>query len=155
MPKVTASTVINAGPEPVWDLMCDPERYPDFVDATERMVDTGTGPFGVGYVYKEYGGVKPFIGHSEWTVTEFEPMTHQAHLGDDGKVRMPLDIDLEPVGGATRLTLTLGLEPRWFLAVPLAVLWPVMMRERSQRVLELTVESAKAIVEAEAGAATA
>lgn len=48
-------------------------------------------------------------------------MTHQHHIGDDGKMRMPLDIDLEVVDDSTtRLTITLGLEPRWFLAVPSA-----------------------------------
>lgn len=53
--------------------------------------------------------------------TGHEPMTHQHHIGDDGKMRMPLDIDLEVVDDSTtRLTITLGLEPRWFLAVPSA-----------------------------------
>lgn len=150
MPHVVASIVIDTGPEPVWALMCDPNRYPDFVDATERMLDIGSGTFGVGSVYKEYSGVKPFVGENEWTVTEFEPMRHQSHLGDDGKVRMPLDIDLEPVGDKTRLTITFGLKPRWFLAAPFALLWPLMMRKRTQRVIDLTVDNAKRIIETEA-----
>lgn len=150
MPKVVATTVIDSGPEPIWALMCDPHRYPDFVDATERMVDVGTGEFGVGYHYKEYGGIAPFLGESEWRVTELDPMRHQAHLGDDGKMRMPLDIDLERAGESTKLTITFGLQPRWFLAVPLAILWPVMMRRRAQRVLGTTVGLVKSIVETEA-----
>ncbi len=149
MRQVVASEVIGTDSEPIWKLMSDPNRFPDFVDATERMVDVGTGQFGVGYVYKEYGGIKPFLGESEWRVTEFEPMRRQVHVGDDGKMRMPLDISLEPVDGGTKLTITFGLEPRWFLAPVNAVLWPLMMRKRAQAVLDGTVANAKRIVEAE------
>ncbi len=68
--------------------MSDPSRYPDFVDATEGMVDVGSGESGVGYLYKEYGGIKPFLGESEWRVTEFEPTRRQAHVGDDAKMKL-------------------------------------------------------------------
>ena len=114
------------------------------------MLDVGSGEFGVGYVYKEYGGIKPFLGANDWQVIEFEPMCHQTHLGDDGKMRMPLDIDLEPVDGGTRLTLTFALKPRWYLAPMLALLWPIMMRRRTQAVMNGTVANAKRIVEAAA-----
>ena len=148
MARAVASQVIETGPEPIWGLMSDPRRYPDFVDATERMVDVGSGEFGVGYVYKEYGGIKPFLSESHWRVTEYEPMRHQAHIGDDGKMRMPLEIDLEPVENGTRLTIAFALEPRWFLAPVNALLWPLMMRKRTQAVLDRTVANAKRIVEA-------
>lgn len=147
MAGVVASTQINTGPEPIWALMSDPNRYPDFVDATERMVDVGSGEFGVGYLYKEYGGIKPFLGESEWRVTEFEPMRRQAHVGDDGKMRLPLDIELTPTDGGTRLTIKLAMKPRWYLAPVSAILWPLMMRNRAQDVLDKTVANAKRIVE--------
>jgi hypothetical protein len=149
MPSVTAMCDVDSGPEPIWELMSTPARYPDFVDATDRMVDVGSGPFGVGYVYKEYGGIKPFLSESTWTVTEFEPLHHQTHLGDDGKVRMPLNIALTPEGDRTRLTITFGLRPRWFVAPVALLLWPIMMRRRAQAVLDRTVMTAKQIVEAE------
>ena len=148
MAQVVASTQINTGPEPIWALMSDPHRYPDFVDATDRMVDVGTGEFGVGYVYKEYGGIKPFLTESTWRGTEFEPMRRQAHVGDDGKMRMPLEIELAPADAGTRLTITFGLHPRWFLAPVNAILWPLMMRKRAQDVMDKTVANAKHIVEA-------
>ncbi len=147
MKEVIASAVIATGPEPIWDLMCDPSRYAEFVAATERMIDVGSGEFGVGSVYKEYGGIKPFLSESEWRVTEFEPMRHQAHIGDDGKMRMPLAIDLEPADGGTRLTITFSLQPRWFLAPVNVVMWPLMMRKRAQAVLETTLANTKRIVE--------
>ena len=112
MAEVVGTAVIETGVEPIWELMCSPGRYPDFVENTERMVDVGSGEFGVGYEYKEYGGLKPFIGESEWRVTEFDPMRHQTHIGDDGKVRIHLDIDLESLADdRTRLTLKVALAP--------------------------------------------
>ncbi len=147
MAEVSASVLINTDPDPVWELMCDPSRYPDFVENTERMVDVGSGEFGLGYVYKEYGGLKPFLGESEWRVTEFEPMRHQAHIGDDGKMRIHLDIDLAPGEGGTTLTLKVALEPRWFIAPVSTVMWPVMMRKRAQTDMDTTAANVKRIVE--------
>ncbi len=147
MAQVVASTEIGTGPEPIWELFCDPHRYPDYVDATERMVDVPDREFGVGYVYKEYGGVPPFLGESEWRVTEFEPMRHQVHIGDDGKMTMPLDVELTPTEGGTRLTIAISMKPRWFLAPVSAVLWPLMMRKRTQAVLDNTVANAKRLAE--------
>lgn len=147
MAKVTTSTMVDTGPEPIWELMCSPDRYPDFVEATDRMVDAGNGDFGVGYVYKEYGGIKPFTGESEWVVTEHEPKTHQRHVGDDGKVKLNLDIDLAPSGDRTRLTLTIEIEPRWFVRPVLMVMWPALMRKRAQADMETTIANVKRIVE--------
>jgi len=127
--------------------MCDPSRYPDFVTVTERMVDVPDGEFGVGYVYREYGGIAPFLSESEWRVTEFEPMRHQVHIGDDGKMTMPLDIELTPTDGGTRLTLTFGLKSIWYLAPVNAILWPLMMRSRTQAAMDETVANFKRIVE--------
>ena len=147
MAEVAASIQIATGPEPIWALMSDPGRYPDFVDATERMVDVGSGEFGVGYVYREYGGIKPFLGESEWRVTEFEPTRRQAHVGDDGKMKLHLGIELTPTDDETRLTISMAMQPRWFLAPVNAILWPLMMRKRAQAVLDKTVANAKRIVE--------
>lgn len=148
MAEVLSTVVIEAGVEPIWELMCDPNRYPDFVEATERMVDAGSGEFGVGYGYQEYGGLKPFLGESEWRVTEFDPMRHQTHVGDDGKVRIHLDIDLRPVGDdRTELSLRIKLDPRWFLVPVNAVLWPLLMRRRAQTDMDVTTANAKRLVE--------
>jgi hypothetical protein len=34
-------------------------------------------------------------GESEWTVTEFQPMRRPVHVGDDGSIRVHLEIDIE------------------------------------------------------------
>lgn len=152
MRSVSASIEINSAVEPIWRLMSEPERYPEFVTATHRLLDASDAMVRAGSTYREYGGVPPFIGESDWEVIEFEPMTHQRHVGDDGKMRMHLDIDCESIDAqASRLTLRLGLEPRWFLALPNAILWPLMMRRRAQKVLDDTVANTKRIVEAESG----
>ncbi len=147
MAQVVASTQINTGPEAIWALFCDPHRYPEYVDVTERMIEVPDREFGVGYVYKEYGGIKPFLSESEWRVTEFEPMRRQAHIGDDGKMTMDLDVDLTPTDAGTRLTITVGFKPRWYMAPVNAILWPLMMRKRAQEAMDKTVANVKRIAE--------
>jgi hypothetical protein len=121
------------------------------VDATKKMRSFDPGPFGVDYVYKEYGGIYPFFAKSRWIVTQYVPCTHQIHMGDDGTVKMPLDIRLESLEDAqTRLTITLGLQPRWFVKPALAILWPLLMRKKAQASMNQTVANAKRLVEAEA-----
>ena len=147
MAQVVASTQVDTGPEAIWALMCDPHRYPEIADPTERMIDVPDREFGVGYVYKEYGGIKPFIGEMEWRVTEFEPMRRQVHIGDDGSMTLDLEIELTPSVGGTRLTQTLSLKPRWYLVPVNAILWPLMMRNRAQETMDKTVTNVKRIAE--------
>ncbi len=147
MASVTATTEVNGGPEAIWSILSDPNRYPEIADPTERMVEVPDGEMGVGYVYKEFGGIKPFVGESEWRVTEFEPMRRQVHVGDDGTVTMNLEIELTPTDDGTRVTQTLGMEPRWYLVPVNAILWPLMMRKRSQEAMDKTLANLKRIVE--------
>ena len=143
----TASTEIRAAPESVWALMCDVNRYPEVSAATDRMVNVPKEDIAVGYVYREYGGIPPFKSESEWRVTEFEPIRRQVHVGDDGMVKLDLSIDLLPTQAGTRLTMTVALRPRWFVAPVNAILWPLFMRKRGQEAVDKTVANAKRIVE--------
>ncbi len=147
MAQTNASTQIDTGPEVIWALMCDPNRYPEIADPTERMIEVPDGEIGVGYVYKEYGGIRPFIGESEWRVTEFEPMRRQVHIGDDGSMTMNLLIELAPTDDGTRFTLTLSMKPRWYLAPVNAILWPLLMRKRAREGMDKTVANVKRIAE--------
>lgn len=147
MPQVEATMQIKAPTEVIWALMCDPHRYPEFADPTQRMIDVPDEEMGVGYTYKEYGGIRPFIGESEWQVTEFEPMRRQVHIGDDGSTTLNLKIELMPAEGGTRLTQSIDLKPRWYLAPVNAILWPLMMRKRAQEAMDKTVANVKRIVE--------
>lgn len=150
MRPVSATIEIASGPEPIWRLLSEPRRYAEYVPITREVLAYSDETVGLGSTYREYGGLAPFLGESDWTVSEYEPMTHQRHQGDDGKVRIPLDLDVEAVAvDRSRLTITFTLEPRWYLAVPIAVVWPLLVRRRAQRAIDQTVANAKRIVEAE------
>lgn len=99
------------------------------------------------YRYKEYGGVPPFKGESEWRVTEFDPMRRQVHVGDDGSMLLNLDIEITPSSDGSRLTQNLELKPRWYLAPIHYILWPLMMRKRAQEAMDKTVANVKRMVE--------
>jgi carbon monoxide dehydrogenase subunit G len=147
MPRVTSTIEIAAHPEAIWKLMCNPNTYPELADPTDRMTSVPDGEFGLGYTYKEYGGIPPFKSESEWMVTDYEPMTRQIHVGNDGQMRFTLEIRLDPIKGGTRLTQTLDLKPRWYLAPVSALLWPIMMHKRAQAAMDRTVANAKRMVE--------
>ena len=116
MPTVVASTVVEAPPERVWQAMEDPHRYPELVVPTERMLETSDVPIRQGTVYREYGGVRPFVGESTWTVTEYRPHDFQRHLGKEPTLSYDLAISLEDLGeGRTRFTQRLTITPAWYL----------------------------------------
>jgi len=157
--QVVASTIIDASSEEIWAFLAEANRFAEWVDATKEVLSFDEGrPFGVDFVYKEHGGIFPFFSKSHWIVTSYTPYTKQVHTGDDGKVKMPLDICLESLPSETaagherktRLTISLGLNPRWFVNLPLGILWPCVMRRKAQASMDRTVANAKRLVEAEA-----
>ena len=146
--QVAASTDIGARLEVVWDLYCDPHRYPEIAHATERMLHVPDGPMGVGYTYKEVGVLGPFKSEDEWTVTEFEPERRQVHRVGEGAMALHLEIDLEPTPSGCRITQNFGVEPRGAMKVMAPVLWPLFMRRLVQHAMERTVANVKAAAEA-------
>lgn len=149
MPTVVASTDVDAPPERIWALLDDPNNYPEMAVPTERMVEVPTNPIREGATYKEYGGIKPFMAESEWTVTEYRPHRFQRHVGEEPTMRFDLAIELKPLedGSRTRFTQTLAMKPAWFLVPVNAVLWPLMMRNRAQAAMDGTVENLKRMAE--------
>ena len=145
--QVTSSIEIAAPPTAIWELMCDPSRYAEIADPTDRMIHVPDPPFGLGSVYREYGGIPPFKGESEWRVTVFEPERRQVHVGDDGMMTLDLTIEIEPTEAGARLTQTLALKPRWYIAPVNALLWPLLMHRRAQAAMDRTVENVKRAVE--------
>lgn len=147
MPTVSSSIEIAVTQVPVWDLVSDPRRYPEWVVVTDRMLDVPSDGLRHGATYREDAGLPPFKGESEWLVTAFEPHRRQVHLGDDGTVELELTIEIEPIVGGSRLTQTLEVRPRGMLAPLLRVMWPLVMRRRLQRDDDQTVANAKRLVE--------
>ncbi len=148
MPTITTHAMIDAPLDAVWDLMNQPSRFPDFAVPTDRMLDVGDGVVKQGYTYKEYGGIPPFKSDSTWVVTEFEPKTRQVHEGDDGKMRIRLDVRIVPAGEGSRLDMTIDLKPRWYMTPVTVLMWPLMMRKRTQDAMDETAANVKRIVEA-------
>jgi len=147
MAEIIAFTDIATPPDIIWALLCDPHRYPELADPTDRMLSVPDEEFGVGYVYREYGGIPPFKGEATWRVTEFEPMLRQVHLGDDGTIRYDLNIQLEPIDIGTHFTETLKMAPRWYIRPVNAILWPLLMRNRAQLAMDRTVLNVKRAAE--------
>ena len=143
MPEVTVSERIAAPAERVWALMVDSTRYHEWVDPTDRVIDPGIGEMREGFEYREFGGIPPFKGESQWVVTEYQPRSRMAHVGDDGKIKIHLEIRLDELDGATQLRLTIRLEPRWFLVPVNLLLWPLMMHGRAQEAMDKTIANAK------------
>jgi hypothetical protein len=85
---------------------------------------------------------------STWTVTTFEPKVRQIHDGDDGKARIHLDWRLTPTESGCGLSHTMDLQPVWYLAPVMAVMWPLVLRKRAQQALDGTMGNIKRIVEA-------
>lgn len=150
MPHIESSIEIAAPPEKVWELISDPDRYPEWVVPTDEMLEVPQGELGAGSVYKERGGIAPFKGTSEWRVNAFEPHHRQVHDGDDGTMKIHLEIEITPAGGGSRMRQSIDAEPRWFIAPLVLVLWPLMLRSKAQRAMDDTLANAKAIVEASA-----
>ena len=147
MPKLSTSVTIDASPEKAWDLGCDVRRYPEWVAFTDRIIDPGEGEMRMGFSWKEHGGVAPFKGDAEWKVAEFEPHTRMRHVGDDGSATIDLVVEIEATNGGCRLSPSMDLKPRWYLAPVMAVMWPLTMRKRAKAALDETMGNAKRLLE--------
>lgn len=145
---VTASTEVAAPVDAVWDMYCDPHRYPEIAHATERMLHVPDGPMGVGYTYREIDVMGPFRSEDEWRVTEFEPNRRQVHLADDGSTRSHLEIAVEPTRTGCRVTQRFGIEPSGSMRYAIAVMWPLRLRRLALRSMRITVRNVKALAEA-------
>lgn len=139
--EVSATTEVEAPPSAVWKVFEDPHRYPEISVATDRMIDVPDVPIGRDSTYKEYGGVRPFKAESSWRVTEFDPHRRQVHVGDDGSYTLEMVVETEETARGCQLAMSFGAKPRWYMVVPTAILWPIMMRQRTQKVIDETVEN--------------
>jgi carbon monoxide dehydrogenase subunit G len=111
--EVTASGIVPAPLERVWELLCDTSRYAEWVAGTEAVTRTD-GPARPGSTYDEVNPVLgPWKAKSSWTVTEFDAPRRQVHSGTG----LPLSSDfvvifeLAPEGDSTGFTLSLRATP--------------------------------------------
>ena len=149
MPRIVTSVVVDANPERVWEIMCDANRYHEFVVPTDKVLEAPEGPIERGSVYREHGGIPPFKAESVWHVTEFEKPSHQVHIGDDGTMTMTLDLKMAAVGSGTRITFDIDFKPRWWKAPLVYPMWFAFMGGRGKKAMDQTAQNFKKFAESE------
>jgi carbon monoxide dehydrogenase subunit G len=146
---VAATATIPAPPEAVWDLVSDPERFPDWADRTLEVTRADR-PLSIGSTYEERNVVLgPLTGTSRWTVVEHEPPLRSTHRGEGIALAAALDffVELRPVEQATELTV--GLRYRPGLGPLGALIDRVHSRRSLQESMQRTVANVASIAERE------
>jgi uncharacterized protein YndB with AHSA1/START domain len=149
--SVTASGVVPAAPERVWDIVSDTTRYAEWVERTDE-VPRSAGAAREGSVYEEVNLVLgPWKARTTWKVVEFAPPRRQVHTSADVPLARRFDviIELEPQGAATLMTLTLRGAPS---LGPLGSLFGRLMTRRVERDTRKTVENLVGLIRRGQGA---
>ena len=53
MARVQRTVLIDAAPEDVWEVLYDTDRWPEWIDFTEKVTYVSDESFGKGTVYRE------------------------------------------------------------------------------------------------------
>jgi len=152
MPVIEGSIDIAAPRQAVWDLMCDVSRYSEFGNVTEEAVPTSDGEFGMGSTYTESGKVAGMKYNAEWTVTHFDRISKQVHIGEESSMHIELTWTLEELDARnTRATqvVDVNMMPKFR---PLGILLEKLFvtRMMTKQLIDLR-RDIKRIAEAESG----
>lgn len=107
--EVTASAVIAAPLERLWELVSDTGRYAEWVAGTAAVSRTD-GPAREGSTYDEINPiVGPWRAKTRWTVVEFDPPRRQVHRTENipFSSEFLVIIELAPSGDGSQVTFTL------------------------------------------------
>ncbi len=148
--NISVSSDIDASAEATWELMIDTEKYTEWIEVTDEVLEVPDGGLKLGAVYREYGGIPPFKGESTWRVTEFEPYARQVHIGDDGSMTMTLEIIIQPRSDGVTFIQKINFKPRWWLIPGTLIMWSALMGRRGHAAIVKTQANAKAILESSA-----
>lgn len=113
--SITASAIIPAPPDRVWEIACDTSRYPEWVENTLQVLHTD-GPARLGATLEELTRIAgPWKSVTRWRVTEFDPPQRQVQEGQGVSTAkgMAVIIELSPAGQDTNFTLALRYTPRF------------------------------------------
>jgi hypothetical protein len=100
---VTASAVVDADPQAVWDLYADVEGSVDWVPFAEEILYM-SGPAGLGQVYRERTRLLGASGEQTWTVVAWDPPRRQVQESTDMRMRSRLVVNVtSATGGASFL----------------------------------------------------
>jgi carbon monoxide dehydrogenase subunit G len=113
MLHVTASAVVPASQERVFELLSDTARYSEWVTGTNAVTRTD-GPAREGSTYDEVNPILgPWKASTTWRVVEHEPPRRSVHTTGDIPLSSRFDVVMEvaPEGDASEVTMTLRGEP--------------------------------------------
>ena len=113
MLHVTASAVVPASQERVFELLSDTARYSEWVTGTNAVTRTD-GPAREGSTYDEVNPILgPWKASTTWRVVEHEPPRRSVHTSGDIPLSSRFDVVMEvaPEGDASEVTMTLRGEP--------------------------------------------
>jgi carbon monoxide dehydrogenase subunit G len=113
MLHVTASAVVPASQERVFELLSDTARYSEWVTGTNAVTRTD-GPAREGSTYDEVNPILgPWKASTKWHVVDYEPPRRQRHTTTDIPLSSRFEVIMEVAaeGDVSEVTMTLQGEP--------------------------------------------
>jgi carbon monoxide dehydrogenase subunit G len=151
MLHVTASAVVPASQERVFELLSDTARYPEWVTGTDAVTRTD-GPAREGSTYDEVNPILgPWRANTHWRVVEHEVPRRTVHSTGDIPLSSHFEVvmEVDPEGDASRVTLTLRGTPS---LGPIGGAFARLMRSQVDRDNRRTVEGFAELATRELGA---
>jgi carbon monoxide dehydrogenase subunit G len=111
--EVTASAVVPAPAERVFELLSDTARYPEWVTGTDAVTRTD-GPAREGSTYDEVNPILgPWKASTHWRVVEHQPPRRSRHTTGDIPLSSHFEVEMEVASeqDVSEVTLTLRGEP--------------------------------------------
>jgi carbon monoxide dehydrogenase subunit G len=138
--EVTASAIVPASPDRVFELLCDTARYSEWVTGTDAVTRTD-GPAREGSTYDEVNPILgPWKAKTHWRVVDHEPPRRTRHETGDIPLSSRFEVVMEvaPEGDGSRVSLSLRGEPA---LGPLGAGFAALMRGQVDRDNRRTVEA--------------
>jgi hypothetical protein len=101
-----ASATSSAGPDVLWSVVTDVERWPDLIDVYEQVRRTRSGPLELG---EEVHVKQRGLAAGSWTVTTYDEGRAFVWEQRSRGVLVVGGHTVEPAGDGSRLTLTLDM----------------------------------------------
>jgi carbon monoxide dehydrogenase subunit G len=149
--EVTASAIVLGSPDDVFALLCDTQRYPEWVTGTDAVTRTD-GPAAGGSTYDEVNPILgPWKAKTHWRVAEHEAPRHSLHSTGDIPLSSHFEVVMEvaPEGDGSRVTITLRGEPAYG---PIGALFARLMQGQVDRDNRSSVEAFAELATRELGA---
>jgi carbon monoxide dehydrogenase subunit G len=149
--EVTASAIVPAPPDRVFELLCDTARYPEWVTGTDAVTRTD-GPARAGSTYDEVNPILgPWKAKTHWRVVDHEPPRRTRHETGDIPLSSRFEVVMEvaPEGDGSRVGISLRGEPSMG---PLGAGFAAMMRGQVDRDNRRSVEAFAELATRELGA---